>query len=299
MKELISPNQAAKALGVSEASLKRWCDKGLLPVIRTAGGHRRIPIHGVLQFIRQQGADLVSPEVLGLPPATGRSGHSLDRVRDLVRTALEAGDEPQCERLIFNLYLSGHATHQVFDRVVGEAFHQIGHRWSHGDVEVYEERRGVEVALRVLFHLRQALPVAPESAPLAIGGTLGGDPYALPTGMAEIALREAGWRAQSYGTNHPVETLCKAIEEVRPRLFWLSVSAFPGGDQFLTEYQQLQKVAETNRVALAVGGRALDSALRERMSYSAYGDTMGHLVAFARTLYQPDKAAGTAPENEG
>lgn len=292
MKELISPNQAAKALGVSEASLKRWCDKGLLPVIRTAGGHRRIPIHGVLQFIRQQGADLVKPEVLGLPPATGRSGHSLDRVCGLVRAALEAGDESQCERLVFNLYLSGHSTHQIFDRVIGEAFHQIGDRWSHGDVEVYEERRGVEVALRVLFHLRQALPGAPSSAPLAIGGTLSGDAYSLPTNMAEISLREAGWRAQNYGTNHPVATLCKAIEEVRPRLFWLSVSAFPSREQFLADYGMLQEAAAAHRVALAVGGRDLDASLREQMTYSAYCDTMGHLVSFAKTLVQhPDEQA--------
>jgi len=65
MKELISPKQVALALGVSEASLKRWCDKGLIPAIRTAGGHRRLPINGVIHFIRQTGQHLVRPEVLG------------------------------------------------------------------------------------------------------------------------------------------------------------------------------------------------------------------------------------------
>ena len=28
-------------LGVSEASVKRWADSGLLPMEKTAGGHRR------------------------------------------------------------------------------------------------------------------------------------------------------------------------------------------------------------------------------------------------------------------
>ena len=35
--EDLSPKQVALALGVSEASLKRWCDKGFLDSTRTAG----------------------------------------------------------------------------------------------------------------------------------------------------------------------------------------------------------------------------------------------------------------------
>ena len=49
--QLLSPKQVARALGVSESSLKRWCDKGLIPTERTAGGHRRLPLAGVLDFL--------------------------------------------------------------------------------------------------------------------------------------------------------------------------------------------------------------------------------------------------------
>jgi len=37
-----SPKQVAQRLGVSESSVKRWLDQGVVPVLRTAGGHRRI-----------------------------------------------------------------------------------------------------------------------------------------------------------------------------------------------------------------------------------------------------------------
>jgi hypothetical protein len=106
MKELVTPKQVALALGVSEASLKRWCDKDLLPVIRTAGGHRRLPINGVMQFVRRQGTRLVKPEVLGLPPSTGRTAAATSRVQRLFRSALEAGEAEQCTRLVMNLYLA-------------------------------------------------------------------------------------------------------------------------------------------------------------------------------------------------
>ena len=38
MNELVSPKQVAHAMGVSESSLKRWCDQGLIPTVRTAAG---------------------------------------------------------------------------------------------------------------------------------------------------------------------------------------------------------------------------------------------------------------------
>ena len=47
---------------------------------------------------------------------------------------------------------------------------------------------------RVLFELRQAVPVPGDAAPRAVGGTLAGDWYSLPTTLVEIALREIGWR---------------------------------------------------------------------------------------------------------
>ena len=69
--EQLTPKQVARAIGVSEASLKRWCDKGLIEMVRTVGGHRRLPLSSVLQFLRSSGHQLVRPEILGLPPTTG------------------------------------------------------------------------------------------------------------------------------------------------------------------------------------------------------------------------------------
>lgn len=285
MKEVVSPRQVAEALGVSEASLKRWCDRGLIPASKTAGGHRRLPIGEVLRFVRDQGHALVRPELLGLPKAAGAGEHAISRVKELFRNAVETGDDQQCWRLILNLYLAGRRVDEIGDQVLGLAFHEIGTRWSHGDVAVYEERRGVEVCTRALHQLRLVLPGLEPGAPTAIGATLEGDPYTLPTLLTELTLREAGWNAQNYGIGHPAETLAAAIEVVRPRLFWLSVSTFSDAEVFLSGYERVYTAAERAGAAVVVGGRALTEELRHRMRYTAFCDTLSHLMTFAGTLH--------------
>ncbi|MBN1492327.1 MAG: B12-binding domain-containing protein [Phycisphaerae bacterium] len=283
--ELLTPNQVARSIGVSEASIKRWCDKGTVASIRTAGGHRRLPLNEVMRFIRQTGQPIVRPEVLGLPPRTGRGKETLKRAQAQMRPALEAGDEQRIARIAFDLYLAGHMICDICDQVLAPAFHGIGSRWQHGEIEVYEERRACEACMRVLYQMRNVLPSVPDSAPRAIGATLEGDPYTLPTLMAETVLREAGWRADSFGTGHPFSTLCAAIGDVRPRLFWLSVSTIGSVPDFLAGYAMFYETAVQCDVRVVVGGRALTEAIRRRIEYAAYGDTLRHLISFARSAH--------------
>jgi methanogenic corrinoid protein MtbC1 len=106
------------------------------------------------------------------------------------------------------------------------------------------------------------------------------------TTMAELVLREAGWNANSLGDNLPFATLAAAIEENRPRLFWISASHIDNEGTFLNGYQELYDSFGLN-VAFVVGGRALVPEIRQKMKYAAYCDNLQHLEAFARTVYSP------------
>lgn len=280
----ITTRQAAQALGVSEASLKRWCDRGLLPTARTPGGHRRLPLSGLVEFVRARHLELVQPGLLGLPELNRRSPGDRPALREALQAALEAADEPAFRRLLLGSYLAGTPAVELLDDLVAPAFRAIGDRWAHGEVAVYAERRAVELCARELHQLRMFLPALPPEAPQAIGGTLTGDPYSLPTTMVEIALREAGWRAQSYGCGLPAATLIDALQHVRPRVLWLSVNAFETEPKFLEDYGTLFAAAQKLGVAVLVGGRLLTAGLRERIQYSAYGDNLRHAVAFVRAL---------------
>lgn len=296
--DLVSPRQAARAMGVSESSLKRWCDQGLIRMTRTAGGHRKLPIAEVLRYVRDHNRPLLHPDLLGLPAASPGAVIGLGRAVPLLVEALLAGDEIVARQLVVDLYAAGHPLALLFDEVIAEAFRQIGDRWECGTAEVYQERRGCQIALRTLYDLRRMQTPPPATGGLAAGGTLEGDPYSLPTTMAELVLREGGWRATSLGSSLPVDSLIRFLHAQRPALFWISVSYLDDPARFLERFALLSRACTETGTALVTGGRALTESLRQRMCYAAYGDTMQHLATFARTLAN-SAASGPAGASPG
>lgn len=283
MQHVFSPKQVARAIGASESSVKRWCDRGILESIKTGGGHRRVPLSGVLEFVRSENRTLVSPTELGLPSDLATPRHSVSTADEEFRVALAEGNYPICRRVLLSLFLARHSVAQICDTVIAPAMMSMGDGWCNGEVDVFEERRGCEITLRLIYELRAMVPVPSPDAPVAMGGTVEGDPYSLPTRMVDLVLLESGWNAHSLGCGIPLSSLKKAISEQKPRLFWLSISALENRDLFIQQYSDLFSACDN--VAVVVGGRGLDEDLRSRMQYSAFCENLQRLETFVKAIY--------------
>ena len=283
LKVSLTPSQVARAINVSESSVKRWCDKGMIVARHTAGGHRRIHVSDLLAFLRRKGMELVHPEILGVPQLLGKTSQALGAASEQLTSFLLDGDEQSCRQLAIDLYLSEHSLGAISDEVLAKAFRCIGNCWAAGEAEVFQERRGIEIASRMVHELRALIPRPPVDAPLAIGGSPSGDQYTLPTNLVELVLQDVKWNATSLGPNLPFETMRTAILELRPKLFWLSCSYLENEVEFLSMYQELHEEFSSN-VAFVVGGFALSEEVRNKMKFSAYCTIMQHLEGFAETL---------------
>lgn len=283
MTQLLSPKQVARAIDVSESSVKRWCDKGVIATQYTAGGHRRIPPSELVQFLKSTGRQLRRPEVVGWPVRAGQSPRTLDRAAHDFAEALLVGDSDRSRRVVIDLFLADHSVASICDLVMRRAMIEIGDLWSCGDAEVYQERRGCELAARVLHELRGLMKTPPPKAPLAIGGSPSGDHYQLAGLMIELVARECGWNCVVLGANLPFETLAAAIRDYRPRVFWLSCSHLADERAFLEGYAALREQFGAD-VAFAVGGRALNESLLGRIAGAAHSQDMRGFAAFLNSL---------------
>lgn len=284
-----SPKQIAEALEVSESSVKRWCDKGSIPTVRTMGGHRRITLDGLQAFIRETGRELRLPHVLGMPPLSpGRSqpvpGLDLPLQRAF-REKLAAGEEEDCRAILHERIAMGGLLSQAAEDLITDAMRGLGDAWEGHLLDPYQERRGCDICVRLINELRAGLPDIPDDAPYAFGGTPQGDPYQLATALVELALREVGWHAVSLGCNLPFDSFLQAAHDREPQLVWLSVSAVTDRDTFVAGENRLASQLGDN-VALLVGGRGLTDQVRPKLRYTAHCDTVSHMVELATMMRQ-------------
>lgn len=287
-KTLLSPHELAQAIGVSESSVKRWVDDGLIRAARTAGGHRRIPVREAVRFVRESDAVLLRPEVLGLDELrgveAGGAGQEEARFYDL----LAAGAAPEAVGLLVSLYLDGWGVARVLDGPVRSALERLGELWRHDQAGIFLEHRAVPVVLRALVRLRELLPEVPEGAPRAVGCAPSGDPYLLPSLGAAMVLEAEGLAATNLGPETPVATLETAVRELRPRLVWLSASA-PGAPEGLGRELRglLQRLTgEGGREAplLVLGGRRAGEVPLAPHPRLHRGETMAELAALGKGI---------------
>ena len=232
-----TPKQVALALGVSESSVKRWCDSGRLKAGRTAGGHRKLPVWAVVQLVRETGQEIANPSALGMVAVSAR--RRPDQVADQLYDVLLKGDEPACRELILGLYQQGASVVELGDDLLGPVLRRVGEGWHAGEVSVHEERRACEVVMAVLHELRRWIPQPDADAPLALTATPMQDFAEAPIRLVELTLLTAGWRTVMAGSGLPLSEIVAAVELRRPQLICLSATHLEDVGAYINEHNQL------------------------------------------------------------
>jgi MerR family transcriptional regulator, light-induced transcriptional regulator len=290
LRRFLTPRDLALALGASESSLKRWIDDGAVSASRTAGGHRRILLAEAVRFIRESRMPILRPELLGLevPPTSSRG--EPPATEDLV-DAMRAGEGSAVGMLVTSAFLGGVSTAEICDGPLRGALAVIGELWRQGPDGIALEHQAVDACAQALGTIRHALPEPEQSAPVALGGAVAGDPYLLPSLAASVVLREVGYHAINLGPDLPGVALAHGIERHRPSLVWRSASIAIDGRDLRRDVEALEQGIRTRRTELVLGGRGLASTSVPRGERCHAFSSMAELAGFARGLLA-SRAAG-------
>jgi excisionase family DNA binding protein len=279
-----SPADVSQALGVSTSTIKRWVDEGVLPAHKTAGGHRRILRAAVLRLVREGNFPRLNLSRLGLPRRL-EAGDTEGLSRQLL-AGLRAGDMALMRSVIHGAFAASLPVEALGDAVIAPAMSHLGHDWEEGRIDVMHEHRGTLSCIAVLHELKPALEANVEKdSPIAAGGNPEGDHSLLASLLIQMVLLDGGWDAINLGPNTPLVSFRVALEELKPRLVWLSASHLPDPGKFLGEYGEFYTRAGRAGVAVAVGGHALEGAVRAAIPSTFHGTCLKDLAAFAGTLH--------------
>lgn len=275
-----SPKELAQVIGVSESSIKRWVDEGLIGVMRTAGGHRRILLREALRFIRTQGMRVLRPDLLGLPdlaslPPEAREGAFTGEV---LFHLLERGEAEKARGILAGRYLNGTGPAELFDGPVAEALARIGTLWKEGEAGIYVEHMATGICIEAVNQIRLLMPPPGPEAPVALGAAPPGDPYILPGLMAAAVLADAGYAAVNLGPNTPYAAFLHAVDVHRPALVWVALTAPIDAEQAGALVEKLLVPLEQQNVQVMLGGQ---QALAHRDRWPASVHVLGSMAELA------------------
>ena len=285
MKPLISPRELADAIGVSESSIKRWVDNGVVTATKTAGGHRRIPISEAIRYLRDRKVSLVNPAAIGLGDL--QSGTALgtsadDDPSERLYEYLREGQAEAARGQILSLYLNGRTVAQIVDSPLLDAMTKLGKLWKEDDCGIFWEHRATEIAMSAVGRLRMLIPPRPQGAPIAIGGAPAGDPYILPSLCAAAVLESQGVKAVNLGADTPLESIRLAASDLQARLVWISVSVCHEPEKLQQELSALAQELTESSTPVIVGGSQSDQIALPDTALCHVGNSMGELEAMVK-----------------
>lgn len=308
-RKTLTSKEAARLLGVSEASVKRWADGGLLPTAKTAGGHRRFRPEDVAAFrhtrLRPGGArahSLVATRARGVAEETAlvaAAGDDDAATSASLFDALVAGDAEAASALIVRMHLGGHTVGSVADSTLCPAMQRVGDLWQAGQLSVAEEHVATRAALSALAALRASMELAEFAGLTAICCSVEEDFHELPVHLASAVLEARGWETVVLGASTPFYALAEAVGRFAPRLVCVSATVMNNPDRAAREYAEFRSAAEREGAAVVLGGAGFaGDALRRRFPAELHADDFAQLESLAATLAR-DARAKDEPKHAG
>jgi excisionase family DNA binding protein len=278
----LTTKEVARLCRVSDATVKRWEEAGLLKSERTSGGHRRFRAEEIARFQR------------GLKKSHGdesaRAALRRRRIKksfsnSLLFQSIVAGREDEAANILISAYLRGNPPARIFDDSVCPALRRIGELWFDGELNVAQEHLATRAAYNAIYKLRENIPVGEANGKLAFCCSMEGDFHELPTHFTQIILENEGWEAMNFGANMPLYSLTDEILYHAPEVVCISGAVIGDYERQARDYKEFRARIAKLKIPVVLGGRAFEGArVRTRFPAEFYAENFTRFAAFVKTL---------------
>ena len=278
--------EVARLCRVSDATVKRWEDAGIIKSERTNGGHRRFRAEEIARFQREKG--------LGLKQAHGDesvfavSNHTAEVKNHADYTLFDAlltGREAATTEMLISAYLNGKPLTGIFDEMVCPALRKIGEKWFAGEISVAQEHLATRTVCNAIYKLRNTLPVPEPTGKLAICCALENELHELPTHLAQITIENEGWEVLNFGANTPLYCLTEETSKHLPDMICISSTIINDIERLSRDFINFRELAVKQKVSVVLGGKIFDAdCMRKRFPADLYAQNFSEFAEFVREI---------------
>ncbi len=285
-KTMLSTADVARLFNVTETTVKRWADEGMLRCQKTPGGHRRFAIRCIVEFAEKNnlepiGAlDLSDHDGLALrvqAAVLGRDFAQLSRV--YVEKALSPD---RCDLFHYLSYLYEHRFQvwEIFDEIIRPGMCEIGSRWQRGELGINHEHRASYETLDALAKLQAQIMVKTPNGKAALCACVGDEPHEIGLRCIAYLLESEGWETHYLGARMPVGAIVRAVQDLKPSLVCLSVTQTTAQWDWVDELRRLTLPLCGGGCHVVLGGRAMGEQGSHPSPFDAICSTSRDLLEF-------------------
>lgn len=282
----LTTKEVARLCHVSDATVKRWEDSGILRSEKTGGGHRRFRAEEVARFQRLQGIGLnkcKSDEAV--LRTVNRRRENKNSADSPLFNALVDGCEEQAANLLICEYLKGTPLTEIFDKIICEALSLIGELWYAGELSITQEHLASRIVHNAVHKLRLTIQFPEPDGKLAVCCTAEGDLHDLPAYLAQIILENAGWEVINFGANTPLYCLSDEVLKYKPQLVCITSKVISDNERFLREYKAFREQTKKMNISIVLGGQTFrNSRFSNQFEAELIGESFADFENFLMSL---------------
>lgn len=280
----LTTKDVARLCKVSDATVKRWEEAGLIRSERTSGGHRRFRAEEVARFQKEIRLGLKqAPGDESVVTAATRRRVSKDLSDCELFHSLIAGQEEEAANFLISEFLAGSSLTEIFDTFVSDTMRTIGELWYEGKLSVAQEHLATRAALCAVHKLRGIVPVEERCGKLAFCLAVEGDFHELSTHLVQMTFESCGWEVMNFGSNTPLYSIIDEAVHHSPEMICVSSTVMNDVERISHDFKSFRQRLRAQNIPVVLGGRAFeDKVMQARFSAEYYPKTFSELAVVAR-----------------
>lgn len=278
--------EVARLCRVSDATVKRWEDAGIIKSERTNGGHRRFRAEEIARFQREQGLGMKKTHGdESVFAANNRCTELKTQAGYSLFDALLVGCEAVTTEILVAAHLDGKPLPEIFDEIVCPAMRVIGEKWFAGEITVSQEHLATRTVSNAIYKLRNCLPVPEPAGKLAICCALENELHELPTHLAQITIENEGWEVLNFGANTPLYCLTQETSKHLPDMVCVSATIINDIERLSRDFINFRESVAKQKISIILGGKVFDDAcMRKRFPADLYAQSFTEVAEYAREM---------------
>jgi excisionase family DNA binding protein len=253
---LLSSKKASSYLKVSQATINKWADTGIINSFKTPGGHRRFLIEDLKNHHRfhSEGSSELTPTIYKTEIQNCIVRRDYKSISKYFEKYILKGNADNSYNLIFTLYMKNYSLEEIFDKIIKESMINIGKKWKRRSLGIEEEHIASNTVLTSLYRLDKVIKKKEHIGKTVICAGLENEFHEIGLLCVRIVLEASGWEVIYPGTNLPFNSIIKLTKKYKPDLLCISVTYMPDIDRITKSVKELEKLSVTQGFKILIGG---------------------------------------------